>query len=81
MNKVIDDRQNHWTFWLRHCLKLRTWYIFACECALITPSSATVERLFSLLTQGFGSDRESSLNDYAATSVAIRYNNNFKKGY
>jgi len=65
------------TFWKRHQLVLKYWYIVSREIAIITPSSATVERLFSLLSQGFDKSQDSCLSDYKAASVSLRYNRNF----
>ena len=37
--------------------------------------SASAERVFSLLTNAFGSQQESALQDYLEASVMLRYNN------
>jgi len=41
---------------------------------LVQPSSAAVERVFSLLNSGFGDQWEQSLQDYIEASVMLRYN-------
>ena len=62
-------------FWDSHSLLLPKWYLASNEVALITPSSATCERLFSLLTQGFDKSQRSALEDYKLASTLMRFNN------
>ena len=71
------DRITTETFWNRYKFDLPTWHFASREVALVTPSSATVERLFSLLTQGFGDNQVAALQDYKKTCCLIRYNYNF----
>jgi hypothetical protein len=61
-------------FWKRSSLKIPNWYKASREVALIVPSSAAVERVFSLLTQVFDSSQNSALSDYKAAGVMLRYN-------
>ena len=61
-------------FWLKYAFKLPTWFKASRDVALITPSSGTIERVFSLLTQGFDQNQVNSLEDYKETSIMIRYN-------
>ena len=42
--------------------------------ALIQPSSAAAERVFSILASSFGKQQESSLEDYIQLSVMMQYN-------
>ena len=42
---------------------------------LIQPSSASAESVLTLLTNAFGSQQESTLQDYLEASVMLRYNN------
>ena len=46
----------------------------ACRVALIQPSSAAAERVFSILASSFGKQQESSLEDYVQLSVMMQYN-------
>ena len=62
------------SFWNKHALHLKTWFKASRDVALITPSSATAERVFSLLSQGFDKSQQSALEDYKSTSVMLRYN-------
>ena len=48
VSKGDNDSCGLWTFWKNHKLNLPHMYILAKEIALIVPSSATVERLFSI---------------------------------
>ena len=70
----MDPAPSLWEFWLSAELVLPAFWDCAQEVALITPSSCTVERVFSLLTQGFDSSQESALEDYVVASVMIRFN-------
>jgi hypothetical protein len=53
-------------------------FVGAMEAALIMPSSGTVERVFSLLTQCFSDKQGRALADLKETSVMLRYNENFR---
>ena len=44
-----DERRDGWVFWRTHYLRLPKWYKVAAEAALVMCSSASVERVFSLL--------------------------------
>ena len=68
------QRADHWTFWLRCALELKTWFRASRDVCLITPSSATIERVFSLLSQGFHDSQGRALEDYKSSSIKIRYN-------
>ena len=41
---------------------------------LVQPSSAAAERVFSMLTNAFSTQQESSLEDYVQFSVMLQYN-------
>ena len=42
--------------------------------ALIQPSSGAVERVFSILTNTFGTQQDHSLQDYIEASLMLQYN-------
>jgi hypothetical protein len=63
-----------WDFFLAQTIRLPTWSLCAKEVALIAPSSATVERIFSLFTQGFNDNQDAALEDYKGTAVKLKYN-------
>ena len=44
-----DAAYDLWTFWHDNRLKMRAWYDVAKDVALIQPSSAFMERVFSIL--------------------------------
>lgn len=69
-----DDRPSLWDFWRAASILLPDWWVVAKELALITPSSCTVERVFSLLVQGMDDNQRSALEDYMCASVMVRYN-------
>lgn len=79
LSAALDPSPTLWQFWSTHSLELPTFWICVQEVALITPSSCTVERVFSLLTQGFDDSQEGSLEDLVFASIMIRYNNNWRK--
>lgn len=74
-NYEIDDTDG-WLFWRRYCTLLPLWYTIAAEVALVMCSSASVERVFSLLNCTFDSHQHQALNDYKEASIRIRYNEN-----
>ena len=63
------------TWWANHKDTLPHWSSLVKKLLLIQPSSASAERVFSLLTNVFGSQQESGLQDYLEASVMLRYNN------
>ena len=71
---VVGERVSMWDFWCAAALTLPTWWECAQEVALIAPSSCTVERVFSMLTNVMGDQQERALEDYMAASVMVRYN-------
>ena len=63
------------TWWANHKDTLPHWSSLVKKLLLIQLSSASAERVFSLLTNAFGSQQESALQDYLEASVMLRYNN------
>ena len=63
------------TWWANHKDTLPHWSSLVKKLLLIQPCSASAERVFSLLTNAFGSQQESALQDYLEASVMLRYNN------
>jgi hypothetical protein len=78
MRKPKDDQPDVSTFWLRYALRMPIFFLASRDVGLIAPSSGTIERAFSLLTQGFTDQQEGALEDYKTASVMIRYNNIWK---
>lgn len=67
-----------WTFWRSYYNSLPTWYKVAADVALIMTSSASVERVFSLLNSRFSDQQQRALRDYKEGSVRITYNERFR---
>ena len=74
MQAEDDDQVDISAFWLRYSLTLPIWFLASRDVGLIAPSSVSLERAFSLLTQGFNDQQDEALEDYKATSVIIRFN-------
>jgi hypothetical protein len=72
---ALEIKPDLWEFWCGESLTLPTWWLCAKEISLITPSSCTVERVFSMLTNGFDESQECALQDMVFTSIMIRFNN------
>lgn len=74
-----EEEKDGWTFWRRYFIRLPIWYKVAEEAALVMCSSASVERVFSLLNCLFDDQQQKCLNDYKEASVMIRYNENYRE--
>lgn len=55
--------------------ELPMFYVLACRAAIINPSSAMCERIFSMLDTLFKSNQNGMLADSRCAAVMIRYNN------
>ena len=71
-----DPELTHWEFWVRYCIRLPLWYTVAAEAALVLVSSASSERMFSLLSAQIHDNQSCALADYQTSSVILRYNKN-----
>ena len=60
-------------WWKRHATELPKWAEAFRSVLLIQPSSAAVERVFSIL-QNIITQQQSSLEDYVELSVMLQYN-------
>ena len=70
----IDSSYNPLTFWKGHEDDLPNWSKAARQVLLVQPSSASSERVFSLLRNSFGERQHSSLQDYIEASLMLQYN-------
>ena len=61
-------------WWLQHKDELPHWSSAAQMIALVQPSSAAVERIFSMLKASFGPQQDNSLQDYIESSLMLQYN-------
>jgi hAT family C-terminal dimerisation region len=75
-----NANQDGWVFWRRNHISLPLWYKVAAEVALVMCSSASVERVFSLLNCMFDEHQHQALNDYKEASIKIMYNENYRQG-
>ena len=75
LNTSVTCEDDKLTWWANHKDTLPHWSSLVKKLLLIQPSSASAERVFSLLTNAFGSQQESALQDYLEASVMLRYNN------
>ena len=79
---VIGSKTEQWkamskdllAWWKLHECRLPTWAQFARRVFVIQPSSASVERVFSILNNIYTKDRYSSLNDVIELSCMYIYN-------
>jgi len=62
------------SFWQLHKRELPAWYSCFQRIALLQPSSASAERVFSQLRNAFGDQQESTLEDYKEASIMMRFN-------
>ena len=60
-------------WWKKHAEELPKWYA-ACKVALVQPSSAAAERVFSLLKSSYGQQQELTLQDHIECSLKLQYN-------
>jgi len=60
--------------WWHTNLHLPAWHKFALRIFLMQPSSASVERVFSILAGSFGKDQSSSLSDYLEAALMMKVN-------
>ena len=61
-------------WWKGHEQELPHWAAAFKLIALIQPSSAACERVFSLLANSFSSNQERAMEDYIQLSVMLQYN-------
>ena len=65
-------------FWEQHKRTLPTWYVGFQVIALLQPSSAAAERVFSQLRSTFGDQQGSTLEDYKEASIMMRFNRTYR---
>jgi hypothetical protein len=75
---VPDPRYAHYMsdedFWAAYALELPDWFLASKEISLITPNSASCERLFSHLSGSFNDNQQNALQDYKLATAMLRYN-------
>ena len=68
---TVDTEYDLWEFWRDNRTRLRHWYDVAKDIALIQPSSAFMERVFSILRACMDQRQESSFSDRIAASALL----------
>ena len=63
-----------WLWWDTHKVQLPSWHRFACLCALLQPSSAAAERVFSKLRAYVTRRQENALEESIEATVMLNYN-------
>ena len=61
-------------WWKLNSMNLPSWSIGLKKVVAMQPSSAAAERVFSLLSTGFGDLQENSVSDYIKASIMLRFN-------
>jgi len=61
-------------WWCKNSKDLPNWSKAAKLVMLIQPSSAVVERVFSMLTSSFNPEQSSALEDYQEASIMLQFN-------
>ena len=69
-----DAGHDLWSFWHDNRLKLPFWYNVAKDVALIQPSSAFMERVFSILRACLDERQETCYSDRIRASAFLKYN-------
>jgi len=72
--KDISENISCTEWWKLNENGLPFWSAAAKKVLLVQPSSASAERVFSLLNNSFSPQQQSSLQDYVETSVMLQYN-------
>jgi len=75
---VCNNEEEKLTWWAAHQDTLPHWTALVRKVLLVQPSSASAERVFSLLAT-LSAQQEAALEDYIEASVMVRYNNNQRK--
>ena len=60
-------------WWQNHSNELPHWLNCLKKVLLVQPSSASAERVFSLLKASFGPQQDNSLQDYVQSSLMLQY--------
>ena len=70
----VDAGCDLWEFWVDHKEDLPRWHGVAKKIALIQPSSAFMERAFSILRACMDERQASSFSDRVAAAALLKYN-------
>ena len=78
---VVGDGPSLLLWWRNNGDALPDWKIVLHYAVLFQPSSATAERIFSMIDWMFGHLQEAALEDYKETSLILRYNTIWRSKY
>lgn len=70
----VDTDYDLWSFWRDNKTRLPHWYNVAKDIALVQPSFAFMERVFSILRACMDQRQESSFSDRIAAAALLKYN-------
>ena len=73
---AIETEEGKVQWWVTHTTALPNWSAAVKKILLVQPSSASPERVFSLLQNAFSTQQEAALEETVETSVMLRYNDN-----
>jgi hypothetical protein len=80
-NYPVDSIKNILNYWRIRVDKLPTWAKFACKFALMKPSSAGIERVWSVFTRFFTDEHVTeALMDYIELVLKVQYNHRSEDG-
>ena len=74
VSEDVNPEHDPLEFWKDHQDTLPAWAAAARQVLLVHPSSAALERVFSLLGNSFGERQQSSFQDYIEASLMLQYN-------
>ena len=70
----VDVGYDLWEFWRDNRMRIPHWYSVAKDMALMQPSSAFMERVFSILRACMDERQESCYSDRITASALLKYN-------
>ena len=73
---AIETEEGKVQWWATHAAALPNWSAAVKKILLVQPSSASAERVFSLLQNAFSKQQEAALEETVETSVMLCYNDN-----
>ena len=71
----FDTLRDTWPWWKSIATDLPSWSSAVRKLIIVQPSSATAERVFSLLVTMFGDQQNETLEDYIEAALMLRVNN------
>ena len=75
----IDEEEEKVQWWARHERTLPNWSAVVRKLLLVQPSSASAERVFSLMKHFFTHQQENALEETIEASVMLCYNGNQRR--